>query len=628
MVLYRKSFSLLGRAIDKIEIYMKYFLMRLMIILGIIVGMNSNLAAAYVFIETVPVGDTNNVADPLTGYGAVKNNYRIGRTEVTAAQYCAFLNAVAKYDPYNLYNGNMGSDTNVASIQQIYDSTNKCYLYQTIKKTEDFPITYVDWSSAARFCNWLHNDQPEGNEGPGTTERGAYNLDGFMGGVVPVAKDAAWFLPSEDQWYKAAYYKGGETNAGYWLYPTQHDADPDNSMIGNRTNNANVFIVKTSTNWLGHITKKETHSQSSPPFLTPVNTFANSAGYYGTYDMGGNVFEWVDADRASIDPNLQVVRGGAWSKEFGVSSLESTYRNATNSFSSETSAIGFRVATRQEHLTLSWVVVGDPGNSPDSTTGHGAVNDVFKIGKYPITAEQFKIFLNSVASNSDPYGLYSSWMNDDPINGSIICTPIAGHFYYSVKPGRKNFPINYVSSFDAARFCNWVQNGCREGNEDDSTTETGAYTLHGQCDGVLVSVNENAQYYIPSEDQWYKAAYYNGSGGYHEYPTQSGVVPGNTIGGEGDQANYNNATAGTLYATSSLTPVDLFKRTESYYGACDMGGNVWEWNTTTMPFFGMTKIEARGGSFRSPFSDLKKESKRFFFAGQIDTGFRIVAPAN
>jgi formylglycine-generating enzyme required for sulfatase activity len=273
-------------------------------------------------------------------------------------------------------------------------------------------------------------------------------------------------------------------------------------------------------------------------------------------------------------------------------------------------------------------VVGDPGNSPDPTTGYGAVNDVFKIGKYPITAEQFKIFLNSVAGNSDPYGLYSPWMQNDPIHGLINRTSVAGHFYYSVKPGRKNFPINYVRPFDAARFCNWVQNGCREGNEDDSTTETGAYTLHGQCDGALVSVNENAQCYIPSEDQWYKAAYYNGSGGYNEYPTKSGVAPGNTIGGEGDQANYNNATAKTLYNASILTPVYLFKGTESYYGACDMGGNVWEWNTTTIPFFGMVKIQARGGSFRSPCSDLKKESNSFFLTGQIDTGFRIAAPAN
>ncbi len=592
-------------------------------------GTSHDLAAATIFIETVPVGDANNVADPLTGYGAVEEDYRIGRTEVTALQYCAFLNAVAKQsDRYGLYNKKMGTETNVASIQQVYNPTTKSYLYTTSNKTEHFPITYVSWSSAARFCNWLNNDQPEGDEGPATTEQGAYSLNGFMGGVVPLSQGSTWFLPTEDQWYKAAYYKGSGSNAGYWLYPTKSDTAPDNSMTGSMTNNANIFILKSEKNWMGNIINKETYAQQSgPPFLTSVYAFTNSAGPYRTYDMGGNVFEWVDASRVGLDTDLQVVRGGAWGKSFGAAALQSTYRGVINNFS-ETSAIGFRVAMQPQHITLSWVEVGDAGNPADAATGHGAVADVFRIGKYPITAEQFCLFLNGVAGSSDPYGLYNSWMRDDLINGSIICTPFAGHFYYSVKAGRKKFPINYVSWFDAARFCNWIHNQCREGNEDDSTTENGAYALHGRCNGALVPLNENAQCYLPTEDQWYKAAYYDGHGGYSEYPTQHNVAPGNVIGAEGDQANYNNAVIGTSYAASCLTPVNLFNDTKSYYGACDMGGNIWEWNNTTTSFFGITKVEARGGSFKTDASALTKENFKFLFSGESDVGFRIAAPVN
>ena len=620
----------LDRAMDNMIVIknMKKFLMSVMVVFEIIIGTRHSLAVEPIFIETVPVKDTNNVADPLTGYGAVQNEFRIARTEVTVLQYCAFLNAVAKHDdPYHLYNRKMSSDVNTASIDQSYDSTNKCFLYTPKKGAENFPITHVSWSSAARFCNWLHNDQPESHEGQETTEQGAYDLNGFMGGVVPVTKKAIWFLPTEDQWYKAAYYKGGGTHAGYWRYPTQSDVAPDNSMMGDNSNNANVFIVKTTKNWRGASVAQETYSKNRAPFLTAVDTFTNACGPYYTYDMGGNVFEWVDAKRTGLNPDVQVIRGGAWSKDFGVASLESIYRNATNSFSSETSTIGFRVATQSQPLTLFWVTVGDPGNPPDPVTGHGAVNESFQIGKYPITAEQFALFLNSVASNSDPYGLYNPWMRNDVINGSIICTPFAGHFYYSVKARRKKFPINYVSWFDAARFCNWVHNGCPEGNEDESTTEDGAYSLQGRCNGMLVPLNENAQCYIPSEDQWYKAAYYDGEGDYHEYPAQSDNAPENKIGGGGNQANYNHATIGTSYTTSGhLTPVNLFSGTESYYGARDIGGNICEWNNTTMDHFGMTKVEARGGSFKTDVSFLAKEKNQFFFSGEDDCGYRVAAP--
>lgn len=598
---------------------MKIFLKKLFVFLGLFLG--AQQLFAIVIIETVSVGDTNNTADSATGYGAVQSGYKIGKTEVTATQYCAFLNAVAQTsDPYALYNTNMASDRNVASIQRAYDTTNKSYLYTTIGGAESFPITYVSWPSAARFCNWLHNDQPTGNEDASTTEEGAYELDGLTNGVVLAATNACWSLPTENQWYKAAYCKGGNLKNNYWKYPTQKNTAPVNSMTGTMKNNANIYLVKKGVG---------SYCQSNAPYLTPVNTFSNSAGQYQTYDMGGNVYEWVDANRDGLGTNVQVVRGGAWSSDCGVATLASTNRNATNLSSASVNNIGFRVAIPAQSLNLSWVTVGNPGNLADPATGYGAVKTTFRIGEYPITVQQYVLFLNSVASGGDPYSLCNYWMPSDSYNGSIICTLYNGLYYYSARAGRKNFPVNYISWFNAARFCNWVQNGCPTGSEGTNTTETGAYTLRGVNDGsMVVAANTNAQYYIPSEDQWYKAAYYNGDGSCYVYPTQENTAPGNCIGDSGSQANYNFATDGTDYGSSPLTPVGMFSNTMSYYGAYDMGGNIWEWNDTTFSFFGMVKIEGRGGSFRSPSSDLQKESKRFFFAGQIDTGFRIAAPTN
>ena len=596
----------------------------------------TSLHAAQISIKTVSVGDEHNSADPLTGYGAVQDPYKIGRTEVTAEQYCAFLNAVAtKSDLYKLYNSKMASDSSVASIQQIWDASSKLYQYKTIKGAEHFPIVYVSWLSAARYCNWLQNNQPIGEEGAVTTERGAYHLDGYMGGVVPVEKDATWSLPTEDEWYKAAYYKGGGTNTGYWLYPTQHDTAPDNKMTGASGNSANIFILVQGKSWWGFPTTQETYSCSSAPFLTSVDTFSNAAGYYQTYDMGGNVFEWVDAHREGLDPTIQVVRGGAWSKEFGAESLKSSYRNMTNHASLETNAIGFRVVNRKKKLMVSFVTVGDPGNPPDMSTGHGAVSDVFRIGKYPITVEQYCLFLNSIASISDPYYLYKKpWVDDEKMNGPIDRTSYNGHFFYSVKPSRVNTPMNYLDFFSAARFCNWLHNGCPEGEADDSTTEKGAYSMNGlyhdpndpSIDGTLAPASKDARYYIPSEDEWYKAAYYNGHGGYFRYPTKSDTPPSNILSDGENQANYHRSN--TTNAVSLLTPVDFFSGTASYYGVCDMAGNVYEWNTTEGFCDNIMARQARGGCFKMPSSAFTKEESAWITVGNEYVGFRIAAPVN
>ena len=74
---------------------------------------------ANITIATVPVGDAGNapdttvMGDGTTGYGEVDYNYNIGKYDVTAGQYTAFLNAVAATDTYGLYNAYMAySNTN------------------------------------------------------------------------------------------------------------------------------------------------------------------------------------------------------------------------------------------------------------------------------------------------------------------------------------------------------------------------------------------------------------------------------------------------------------------------------------------------------------------------------------
>jgi formylglycine-generating enzyme required for sulfatase activity len=165
------------------------------------------------------VNDINN-SNHSTGYGGVNYEYVIAQYLVTNCEYVEFLNAVAAIDTYNLYN----TDMNIHARGGITRSgSSGSYTYSVKNNMGNKPVTYVSWFDCARYCNWLHN-----GKGNGSTESGAYTIpDGrTTGNAVPSNNDAKYHLPTENEWHKAAYYKGGGTNAGYWVYATQSDTDP------------------------------------------------------------------------------------------------------------------------------------------------------------------------------------------------------------------------------------------------------------------------------------------------------------------------------------------------------------------------------------------------------------------
>ena len=142
-----------------------------------VLGLLRPLAAIAITIATVPVGNPGNANDPIDGFGAVAYSYNIGKYDVTVGQYTAFLNAVAATDLYGVYRSDMATDLNVAGIGR--SGALGSYRYYVIGSPNN-PITYVNWGDAMRFANWLNNGQPTGTEGPGTTETGAYTLNGAV----------------------------------------------------------------------------------------------------------------------------------------------------------------------------------------------------------------------------------------------------------------------------------------------------------------------------------------------------------------------------------------------------------------------------------------------------------------
>jgi formylglycine-generating enzyme required for sulfatase activity len=275
-------------------------------------------AAQAVTIETVLVGNTGNTGDPATGeigWGAVDYAYYIGTYEVTAGQYAEFLNAVAATDTYGLYNTDMWSNTYGCKIERTGSSGS--YSYSVASDWANRPVNYVSWGDAARFANWLHNGQPTGTQGLSTTEDGAYYMNGATTGAALMAvsreADWKWAIPTENEWYKAAYHKNDGDTANYFDYPTSSDS---------------VDISMANYLWsVGHTTDVGSYAYPSP---------------YGTFDQGGNVREWTEAIAVNGAPAYRVTRGGSYRV-----SADAMQRHSSTIYTpvSEYDGLGFRVGS-------------------------------------------------------------------------------------------------------------------------------------------------------------------------------------------------------------------------------------------------------------------------------------------
>jgi dienelactone hydrolase/formylglycine-generating enzyme required for sulfatase activity len=234
------------------------------------------------------------------------------------------------------------------------------------------------------------------------------------------------------------------------------------------------------------------------------------------------------------------------------------------------------VASSPPHAFPETVLVGNPGN-PADTTGFGSVPYVYRIGKFEVTNSEYCEFLNA-AAKKDSYRLYDRRMTGG--HGGIMRSGKSGSYSYDTKVDGGKKPVGYVTWDSCARYANWLSNG-----GGDADLQKGSYLLKGGIqpkvtlpDHGALAAGKGTQWVIASENEWYKAAYYDpakpGGAGYWPFAVSGGSAPASNI-------NSNQISVAGAFKVASP------------YGTYDQNGNLWEYNEARNG----NKVGLRGGSF-------------------------------
>ncbi|MGJ8656630.1 MAG: SUMF1/EgtB/PvdO family nonheme iron enzyme [Akkermansiaceae bacterium] len=255
---------------------------------------------------------------------------------------------------------------------------------------------------------------------------------------------------------------------------------------------------------------------------------------------------------------------------------------------------------------MDFVDVGNAGNVADDT-GYGAVDYVYQMGTHEVSRDMITKY-----------------------NASAGAVPVTLDGMSFVTGGaRANMAASGISWNEAARFVNWL-NTSSGGVAAYNFTGAGAndnITLWTSGDAGYDASNEYrnslAKYVLPSEDEWYKAVYYNGSGGYDDYAPQTGDTAPTAVA--------NGTAAGSaVYGQDFVQgPADITSAGGlSHYETMGQNGNVWEWGESAFDGSNDSAVDSRvlrgGGwnitsnSLRSSFRDVFSPTFEF-----STVGFRV-----
>ncbi len=218
-------------------------------------------------------------------------------------------------------------------------------------------------------------------------------------------------------------------------------------------------------------------------------------------------------------------------------------------------------------FTMDFVTIGNPGNAADTNpAGYGSVGYTYRMGIHEVSNSMLSAF-NALRINPQ---------SDPQLPTGDVSTPL---FSGANKP-------SYLLTWNAAaRFVNWL-NTSKGYSAAYNITTTGLGSLNDNItlwtnldagyDAANPFRNSNAHYFLPSENEWYKAAYYDpnksGGAGYWDYATGSNTAPTAVAGG---------IASGTAVYNLQANPADVTNAGGlSPYGTMAQNGNQWEWCET------------------------------------------------
>lgn len=249
----------------------------------------------------------------MNGRGGVAYEYRIARTEVSTSQWLEFVNTFSTQAdfPSHLFGtpSFIWGPANWGAVpDSSYSGPGFRYRLEDHPQAGDRPVGGIGWRDAAIYCNWLHNGK---GADPASFMTGAYDATTF-GQIIPpegpliITDDttrlpgARYFLPTLDEWAKAAYYdphRHGPGQGGWWLYPHRSDSPPLPGPPGQGETSAGYVPAEFLGEW-----------------DIPLGAYPDSVSPWGLLDTSGGAKEWTETilDFGIPNPNYDILLGGSY----------------------------------------------------------------------------------------------------------------------------------------------------------------------------------------------------------------------------------------------------------------------------------------------------------------------------